>query len=109
VKKVQILDMDALAVSTKDFSVFAGDPQPGSGQVQIPNLAPGPAVNTGSPFAASMAYGLKPIVGLHMDVSCCGFGCDRLIYNFYSTKGEIWCYTDSGHRRPPLDIVFLGR
>jgi len=64
VKKLQILDMDALTVSTKHFSVFAGDPQPGSGQVQIPNFAPGPAVDTGSPFAAPMAYGLEPLVGL---------------------------------------------
>ena len=101
--------MDALTVSTKHFSVFACYPQPGGCQVQIPNLAPGPAVNTGSPSAASMAYGLEPLVGLQMDVSCCGLGCNRLTYNFDSTKGEIWCYTDSGHRRPPLDIVFLGR
>jgi len=68
VKKLQILDMDALTVSTKHFSVFAGDPQPGSGQVQISNFAPSPAVNTGSSFAAPMAYGLEPLVGLQMDV-----------------------------------------
>lgn len=101
--------MDALTVSAKHFSVFAGDPQPGSGQVQIPKFAPGPAVDTGSPLPASMAYGLKTLVGLHMDLSCRSLGCNRLIYNFDSTKREIRCYSGYGHRRPPLDNVYRGR
>jgi len=72
VKQLQILDMDALTVSTKHFAILAGDPQPGSGKVQVPNLAPGPAVNTRSPLTASVADGLKPLVGLHLNVSSGG-------------------------------------
>jgi len=109
VKEFQVLDMDALTVSTKHFAILAGDPQPCSGKVQVPNLALGPAVNTTIPLAASMADGLKPLVGLYLDVSSGGFGRNRLTDNFYSTKGEIWCYSVCGHRRPPLYWVFLGR
>jgi hypothetical protein len=42
-------------------------------------------------------------------VSSGGLGCNRLIDNFDSTKGEIGCYSGRGHRRPPLYRVFLGR
>jgi len=109
VKELQILDMDTVTVSTKHFAIFASHPQPGSGEVQIPKLASGPAVNTRSPLAASVANGLKTLVGLHPDLSSSSFGGNRLFDNFDSTEGEIWCYTDNGHCRPPLDKVFLGR
>jgi len=101
--------MDAVTVSTKHLAILAGDPQPGSGKVQIPNFAPGPAVNTGCPLAASVADGLKALVGLNLDVSSAGLWCNRLIDNFDSTKGKIGCYSGYGHRRPPLYTVFLGR
>jgi hypothetical protein len=37
VKKLQILDADALAMATEQFTVLAAQPDFGTGQVQIPN------------------------------------------------------------------------
>jgi len=108
-KQLQILDMDALTPSTKHFAIPAGNPCLRGGQVQIPNLALCPAVNTRCMLTATVADGLKPLVGMYMDMGNGGFWGDGLLNNFYSTKGKIWCYTESGHRRSPSDMVCLGR
>ena len=94
---------------TKHLAILTGEPQPGTGKVQIPNFAPAPVVNTASPLAASMADGLKALVRLYLDVSLGSLGCNRLIDNFDSTKRKISCYSWQGHRRPPLSRVCLGR
>jgi hypothetical protein len=103
-KQLQILDMDALAFSAEHLAVPARHPEPGSGDVQIPDLALGPAVNTGGLVTTPMTDGLEPLIGLHADMRVYRHWIDSLFYNFDSTKGEIWCYAESGHRRPPLDI-----
>jgi hypothetical protein len=59
--------------------------------------------------AATMANGLKAPVGLYLDVCFGSVFENGLIYDFDSTKREIGCYSEFGHRRPPLDIFFLGR
>ena len=61
-KQLQILDMNALAVRTKHFAIPAGDPHPGSCKVQVSNRALCPAVDSGSPVAASVTDGLKALV-----------------------------------------------
>jgi hypothetical protein len=89
VKQLQILDMDAMAVSTKYFAIPAGNPGTGTGQVQIPNPALSPTVNTGCSPAAFLANGSKSFVGLRVNVGACCFGRNALSHNFDSTKGEI--------------------
>jgi len=89
-EQLQILDMDALTVRTKHFAIPAGDPHPGSGKVQVSNLALCPAVDSASPVAAYLTDGLKALVGFYLDVSPSCLGGNRLIDNFDSTKGEIW-------------------
>jgi len=108
-KELQILDMDTLTACTKHFAIPAGDPKPSGGHVQVPNFALGPTVNPCGFVAASVTDGLVALVGLHPDMSCKSLGCNALIDNFDSTKGEIGCYGGNGHRRPPLGMVFLGR
>jgi hypothetical protein len=49
------------------------------------------------------------LVGLELDMSFRSVRADPLIDNFYSTKREICCYTEYGHRRPPLGKVYLRR
>jgi len=108
-KQFQILDMNALTVSAKHFAISAGDPGQCRSKTQVSDLALGPTVDSGGPLAATLADGLKAFVGFHMDMSPGCLGGDRLIDNFDSTKGEIRCYTEYGHRRPPWDNVCLCR
>ena len=66
-------------------------------------------MNSGGTLATFVADWLEPLVGLYLNMGSSGLAVDALIDNFDSTKGEIRCYTGCGHRRPPLDIVYLGR
>jgi len=45
VKDLQLFDADALAVVTEQFAVLAAQPDPGAGEIQIPDFTPGPTVN----------------------------------------------------------------
>ena len=96
-------------MSTKELPIATGYPHPCGCQVQIPYCALGPAVSCGDFFSATMTDGMKSFVGFCMDSSLAGIGKKRLFYNFDSTKGKVWCYSGYGHRRPPLDNVYLGR
>jgi len=108
-KQLQIFGMDTLAMGTKKFSIAAIEPYLGSCHIQVSDTALGPTVDYGSGQTASMTKWNKAIVGLQLDIGRIGFGCNVLIDNFYSTKGEIRCYSGYGHRRPPLYRVYLGR
>jgi hypothetical protein len=104
-KKFHILDVNTMAMGTKYFAISASKPNMGSGYVQIAYLSQCPTVNAGSFAAATMADRLKAPVGLQLDMRFAGLGGNLLVDNFDSTKGEIRCYTEFGHRRPPFDKV----
>jgi hypothetical protein len=106
-EQLQILDMDAMAVSTEQFSISAYDPGLCRSEAQVSDLALSPAVDSGCQLAAFLADWSKAFVGFRQNVSYGCFGRNGLLDNFDSAKGEIWCYTESGHRRPPLDKVYL--
>ena len=108
-EQLQILDMDAVPVSTEQFSISAGNPGLCRSKAQISNRALSPTVDSLSHVAAALADWSKAFVGFGQHV---GFGCprcNRLLDNVDSTKGEIWCYTHCGHCRLPFDTVYLGR
>jgi len=107
-KQVQIFDADLTAVGTKQLAVLTGKPDLGACQIQIANRALGPTVDSGGFLAAALTNRVKAFVGLSLNTRLAGIGQNLLIDNFDSTKGEIRCYSSSGHRRPPLDIFFHG-
>jgi|TARA_B100001971_G_C18170047_1_gene526549 hypothetical protein len=109
VEQFQILVMDALTVDTKQFAIPTGDPGPCRGKAKISNLALGPTVDSRSLLTALLTNGLKALIGLRLYMGSGRIGRNRLADNSYSTKGEIGCYTGYGHRRPPLDLVYLDR
>jgi hypothetical protein len=88
-KKLQILDMDALTSRAKQLAVSASDPHAGCGHIQIPHCAVGPTVYTASFLTATMTDGLKAFVGLSLNARFAAVGQNRLTENFDSTKGEI--------------------
>jgi hypothetical protein len=96
-------------MGTEQFAVVAIDPDRCGGKVQIPHLALGPAVHPGGRLATAMANGLKALVGLYLNPSFGRIFRNLLADNFDSTKRKIGCYSGFGHRRPPLDMFFLGR
>jgi hypothetical protein len=96
-------------MGTEQFAVVAIDPDRCGGQVQIPHISFGPAVHTGGALSTAMANGLKALVGLNLNPSFGSVLGNVLIGNFDSTKREIGYYIGFGHRRPPLDMFFLGR
>jgi hypothetical protein len=106
-KQLQILDTDLMAFGAKQFAIPTGKPHFGSCHVQIANRALSPAVDSSGFFAATLTNGLKAFVGLSLDARLGSIGQNLLIDNFDSTKGEIRCYSQCGHRRPPLYRFFL--
>jgi hypothetical protein len=52
-----------------------------------------------------MTNGMESFVGNGFDPSSLGAHRDRLLDNTDSWKREIMCYTQCGHRWPPLDNV----
>ena len=108
-EELQIFDMDSVTMRTDDFSIATIEPYLGGCHAQVSDTALGPAVNCSLCVATSLTDRCKSLVGLHLDMSRIGFGCNALIDNFDSTKGEIGCYSGYGHRRPPVDIVYLAR
>jgi len=109
VKQIQPLDHDPSAAGAVELAVAAIEPHPGAGHVQVPDRTARPAVNRGGFRAAVMAHGGKAPVGCHPDMHAVGLRGHRLALDFDSTKGEVRCYSGSGHRRPPGGLVFLGR
>jgi len=108
-KQIQSLDMNAVAVRTKHFAIMTCHPQLSGSHIQISNLALGPAVDAGCRLATFVADWLKALVGLYLNMGHRCLAVDILADNFDSTKREIRCYSGYGHRRPPSDIVYLGR
>jgi hypothetical protein len=92
----------------KDLAVMALDPDPGRGEVEVPKRSLFLAVDS-HPFASTdMADGVESFVGHYFDPSSFDIFRDPLLHNSDSWKGEIVCYTEIGHRWPPLDN-FLAR
>jgi hypothetical protein len=108
-KQLQILDTDLMTFDTKQFAIPTGKPHFGSCQVQIANRALCPTVDSSGFLAATLTNGLKAFVGLRLNARLGSIGQNLLIDNFDSTKGEIRCYSQCGHRRPPLYRFFLCR
>jgi hypothetical protein len=107
VKDLQLLDADSLAMGTEQFTVLATQPDLSAGQVQVSYRTLSPAMNSWCFVPTQMTDGLEPVVGSYIDNSFYPSGVHRLVDNFDSTKGEIRCYRDTGHRRPPSGIWFF--
>ena len=73
-KKLQILDMDALTLRAKQLAVPASDPHAGCGHVQIPHGAFDPTVYTANFLTATMTDGCKAFVGLSLNTRFAGAG-----------------------------------
>jgi hypothetical protein len=102
-EQLQILDMHPLTTGAEHLAIPAGHPESGRGDTQIPDFALGPAVHPGSLLTATVTQWPEAPIGLDVDMGLTDIGCYLLMDNFDSTEGEIRCYTESGHRGPPLD------
>jgi hypothetical protein len=108
-EKFQVLDEDPLTLKTKDLAIVTMQPDLDRGQIQIPHSSFDPAVDVYRPLATDMANRVEPLVGNHFDPSLGGFEINRLVDNSYSRKGEVFCYTQCGHRWPPGDDFLAGK
>jgi hypothetical protein len=107
-KKLQVLDKNALAMTAKYLAIMACYPHPSGGEAQVTNLSLSPAVDAGSSLSTLLADGSKPLVGLNLNMSDASIGSNLLTRYFYSTIGEVWCYAErGGHRRPPWIRLFF--
>ena len=102
-KQLQVLDMHALTTRAKHFAISTGHPESGRGDAQIPDFALRPAVHPGCLLTTTVTQRPVAPIGLDVDIGLADIGVYFLVDNFDSTKGEIRCYTKSGHRRPPVD------
>ena len=109
IEKVEVFDKGPLTFETDNLSVLAPNPDSGRSKVQISDQSPLVAVDVGSLAATDMANGLKSFVGNGLDPSSFGVGPNPLLNNSDSWKREIVCYTQTGHRWPPLDNFLVGK
>ena len=108
IEEIEVLDGNTLTFGAKDLAVMALDPDPGRGEVEVPKRSLFLAVDS-HPFASTdMADGVESFVGHYFDPSSFDIFRYPLLHNSDSWKGEIVCYTEIGHRWPPLDN-FLAR
>ena len=107
IKQLQIFDANLMTPDTKQLAIMTGDPNFCCDQIQISNRTLRPTVDAGSLLTTTLTNGLKALVGLSLNARLAGIGQKLLIDNFDSTKGEIRCYTDCGHCRPPwVSVLF---
>lgn len=102
IEEIEVLDGKALTFGAKDLAVMALDPDPGRGEVEVPKRSLFLAVDS-YPFASTeMADGVEAFVGHDFDPGPLGIFRNPLLHNSDFWKGEIVCYTEIGHRWPPL-------
>lgn len=105
IEQLQLFDGRPLALGADDLSVLALDPDPGRGEVEEGSLLL--TVDSPAFAAANMTNGVESFVGHGFDPSAVGMHRDPVLYNANSREREIVCYTEIGHRRPPLDNFFV--
>lgn len=109
IKQLQILGANFPTHRTEQLSVSAIEPHLGGGKVQVPDLALCPAMSSIDLVAAFVTHRLVAPTRDYLDGRGCSIRSNMLSDNFYSTKGKVRCYGESGHRRSPRLWVFLGR
>jgi hypothetical protein len=107
-KQIQVFDDNSLAMETEDLAILALEPDLSRGQIEISYGSLGPAVDAGTLLAAEMANRVKPFVGNHIHPGLGRMRKNGLANETDARKGEIGCYTEIGHRRPP-ERFFLVR
>jgi hypothetical protein len=109
VKQIQVLDNDSLAMGTEDLAILALEPDLGRGQIEISYGPLGPAVDLGTLLVAEVADRVKPFVGNHIHPGLGRMRKSELANETDAGKGEIGCYTEIGHRRPPERFFLVGK
>jgi len=104
IEEIELFDGSLMAVRAGNFSVQAADPDPCRTEIQVADPASLLTVNSICPPSTDMANGTEPFVGHRLQVSFPGIAGNLLAENTDSREGEIVCYTQRGHRRPPLDV-----
>lgn len=102
-EETELFDGSLAAVRTEDFLVKALDPDPCRPEIQVAHPPLLLTVNSICPLSAYMANGTEPFVGHRLQVSFPGIAGNLLAENSDSREGEIVCYAQRGHHRPPLD------
>jgi hypothetical protein len=100
-EKLQIFDNNLSTSQAEDFSKMTMQIDLGRSQIQIPYAAVSPTVNTVSFLTTQVTDGLKSFVRDNPQPRFVTLRINKLVCNSDSTKREIGCYADTGHRRPP--------
>jgi len=103
IEEIEVFDRRSLALRAEDLPILTVEPYLSRSKIQISNRSLLVAVDSRRGTATKMAEGSESFVGNDFDPgSFCPFR-DPLMDNSDSTKGEVLCYTQTGHRWPPLD------
>jgi hypothetical protein len=109
VKQFQVFDDNSLAVETEDLSILALEPDLSGSKIEISYGPLGPAVDVGAWLAAEVADRVKTFVGHDVHPGLGRMRKGELANETDAAKGEIGCYTEIGHRRPPGDFFLVGK
>jgi len=105
VEEVQLFYPRPAAIRAQKRSVTTVDPDLRRAEIQVSKRSILLAVDSVARLPANMANGPESLVGDHPDESLQRIGRNLLLDNADSLEGKIVCYTQAGHRRPPLDNV----
>ena len=108
-KQFQIFDDDSLAMETEDLAILALEPDLSRGQIEISYGPLGPAVDVTALLAAEVTDWVKPLVGNDIHPGLGRMRKNGLADETDARKGEIGCYTEIGHRRPPEGFFLVGK
>ena len=109
VKQIQVLDDDSLTMETEDLAILALEPDWSRGQIEISYGPLGPTVDVGAWLAAEVADRVKTFVGNDVHPGLGRMRKSELAHETDAGKGEIGCYTEIGHRRPPERFFLVGK
>lgn len=104
IEQIELFDGNLLTVGTDDLPVLTVYPEACRTKVQVSDPPPLLAVDSSGPAPADMADRTESPVGDCLQISPLTVGGYPLSDNPDSWKGEIVCYTQRGHHRPPLDV-----
>jgi hypothetical protein len=102
-EKLEVLHPSFPALGAENLAIPTAEKDRLASQIQIPDSPFLPSMQSRSRTAAEMTDRAELFARPHMD-NYPILGRELLIHQLYSTKGKIWCYTESGHRQPPFGL-----
>ena len=103
IEQIQVLDENFSTLETNDFAIVTKDPNPGRGEVEIPNPSLVLTVHANPLTATAMTNRMKSLVWNNLDQGLLCLQANPLFDDTNSRERKVRRDTQCGHPGPPLD------